>query len=158
MLHRLAPLIALALTASAPAAQALAECRLSPADGAAGFGTLTVTASKEAEEGPRHRVSRRYAIPDGLTVFGLKPAGLESLETRERGNERIVLVTMLDAPFADVEAAVLAGHGLSKCEFEVAGSVCGVFSSETAGHLTTLVIQRADGVTKIGCNYPLDSE
>ncbi|MCW3847974.1 hypothetical protein OF829_12060 [Sphingomonas sp. LB-2] len=139
----------------ADALRDLAECRLAPEAVGPAVAALRIDAAHEAEDGPRHRIVRNYALPGGMTIFGLPAAALGSLETLEDGTRRIMIITSVERPYAEVKAAALAGHGQAKCEAEARRdyTTCQVFAIKKAESRTSLLIGENGDTTDIACTY-----
>lgn len=153
-------LLPLLLTGAAPAPSTildLTECRLPTQAMHAALDTLELQKTIEADDGPRHRTVRVYRIPAGLAPFGLAPTTLTAMETHEPGNDRIMVTTTYTEPYARVEAAVLATHGLTACDPNGprGGGSCGVFdrAPDAEGWSMTLAVQQASSAVFVACGY-----
>jgi hypothetical protein len=150
----IAPLwLALSGAAPAPAPSALdamAECR-EPRERLDGLlAPLAVRSSRPANEGTG--IITYYEIPADLRAFGYAP---HMLARNVGGKDEVVmqLLTAVKGPFDEVEARMLAGHGLQTCPVRIPGGTrnCAL-KVETRGGGSAMLVLQDFGDNNIGIN------
>lgn len=161
-LMRLAPLIALAIAAPAltgaavpaPSVRALTACRLSHDEAVTVVDGLKVERTIDSSKAPDVFVTRVLAKPAGLTVLDYAPTTLGATEIRNADGERLFVMAIVTAPFAEVESRVLAANGVSKCYTRVEGEPnCFVSKRQADGWQIMLFIRQHEKEVTVNCQY-----
>ena len=121
----LLPAAWLALSGAAlpePTLQAVFECQAEVGPSLKLLETLPRTRDDDESEPPVKSIQRLYTPPADLTVFGFKPFTIASsyMVTAE-GDQEVLILAAVKAPYKQVEAAMLKARGLKSCPMHGTG-------------------------------------
>jgi hypothetical protein len=126
-LYRLALVPALALLTGAaapePTLQQVFECQAEVGPSMKLLETLTRTSDEVSGDAPARNIDRLYAAPPSLSIFGFKPFALaSSFTTTAEGDQEVMILAAVSAPYKQVEAAMLKARGLKACPMRSGGA------------------------------------
>ena len=163
----LLPAAWLALTGAAPppdsSLQSLTECRLDydhAMETAAALPVSLSTESMSPGDDPSQLLSRSIVVPADLKVFGFTPSRIVVTEmVPADGVHRLSILSVVHAPYPDVERSLLAGHKIAQCTDRTSGSrECLAISNYGAKWHMGLLVRESDKGILIDCMFILTSD
>jgi hypothetical protein len=138
--------------AAPPSIGALAECRLSQAEVRALVATLPVDRRNDESQAPDRAISTYFGGPMPK-LFGFQATQFGSTDMLDSRGERYMVITNVEAPFADVRAAVLKAHGEEACPMEGSDPICvGTLRSDGDWKIRVIIADN-DSDVSFGCAY-----
>ena len=140
--------------------QSVFECLLGLQAARAATEPLVAVKEIDRSQPPGDKIVRYFDPPAGLTVFGLTPGSIASGESFADTYRRVMIVTIVQARFETVEAAVLAAHGLNSCPRRMTGGQqgCEIFYHEDQPEQRRLMLLASGDVVSIACAYTPDAD
>ncbi len=151
-----------AVTGAAPfqASQmrAAAECRLPAAQMLAAMKQFPIAKQGEDRLGARSTVTTFYKVPSGMVVHGFPVVSFASAHVLAPGDEYVMLLANVKAPYVEVERTVLAANGVKACEPEkdAAAGKCLVQYRGVEGWHFLLRLKQGDDEVSITCSFSRD--